>query len=332
MTASAGWSRSTSMAEVAAGCSEVFYRHDLDQLDRSSPFSVSYRISQAGPVTVGDVMYATDMRLDFREIATAYHVNIPVRGILRSRHRGVDITAAPGLAAVFNPEGETVFTHWPAGSRTLAVKLDRAAVRQALTAAVGHGKVSLPDVDSGLDVRTGPGRGLAQMLTLFSHQLGDASSVLRNPLVAQPFAESVINAFLLATSSTCQKALASHADPATAPAVRAAIDLMEASPHQPWTTATLASQCHVGARALQKGFQHHLGVSPMAYLRGVRLRRAREDLRSADPASSSVTTIAYHWGFTHLSRFASAYRDAYGELPARTLRAPRYANWAPIAS
>jgi hypothetical protein len=196
------------MAEVAAGCSEVFYRHDLDQLDRSSPFSVSYRISQAGPVTVGDVMYATDMRLDFREIATAYHVNIPVRGILRSRHRGVDITAAPGLAAVFNPEGETVFTHWPAGSRTLAVKLDRAAVRQALTAAVGHGKVSLPDVDSGLDVRTGPGRGLAQMLTLFSHQLGDASSVLRNPLVAQPFAESVINAFLLATSSTCQKALA----------------------------------------------------------------------------------------------------------------------------
>src|ERR1700761_1210411 len=323
MTSSAAWSRSTSMAEVVEGCSEVFYRHDMDQLDRSRPFSVSYRIGEAGPVTVGDVTYAADMRLDFRELATAYHVNIPLRGILRSRHRGEEITAAPGLAAAFNPGGETAFTHWPAGSRTLAVKLDRGAVSQAMAAAVGR-NVSLPDVDSGLDVRTGPGRSLAHMVMLFSRQLGDASSALSNPLVAQPFAESVINAFLLAASSDFRKALASHADPARPPAVRAATDLIEASPDLPWTTDALASQCYVGARVLQKGFQQHLGESPMAYLRGVRLRRVREDLRAGDPASTTVTAVAYRWGFTHLSRFAAAYRDAYGELPAHTLRAPRY--------
>jgi transcriptional regulator GlxA family with amidase domain len=161
------------------------------------------------------------------------------------------------------------------------------------------------------------------MLMLFGDQLGDASSALCNPLVARPFAESVINAFLLATSSVFQKALAGHAEAAWPAAVRAATDLVEASPHLPWTTASLAAQCHVGARALQRGFQHHLGVSPMAYLRGVRLRRAREDLRAGDPASATVTAIAHRWGFTHLSRFAAAYRDAYGELPARTLRVER---------
>jgi AraC-like DNA-binding protein len=313
------------MEEVVQGCSEVFYRHDMDQLDRSRPFSVSYRISQAGPVTVGDVTYAADMRLDFREITTAYHVNIPVRGVLRSRHRGVDITAAPGLAAVFNPEGETVFTHWPATSRTLAVKLDRRAVSQALAAAVGR-KVPLLNVESGLDVRTGPGHSLAHMLMLFSDQLGDASSALHNPLVARPFAESVINAFLLATSSSFQKALAGHTDPARPAAVRTATDLIEADPHLPWTTASLAAQCHVGVRALQKGFQRHLGVSPMAYLRGVRLRCAREDLQADDPAGATVTAVAHRWGFTHLSRFAADYRAAYGELPAQTLRAPRCSN------
>ncbi|MFJ5265556.1 AraC family transcriptional regulator [Streptomyces sp. NPDC088387] len=313
------------MAEVVEGCSEVFYRHDMDQLDRSRPFSVSYRISQAGPVTVGDVRYDADMRLDFRELATGYHVNIPVHGVLRSQHRGVDNTAAPGLATVFNPEGKTVFTHWPANSRILAVKLDSGAVSQTLATAVGR-KVPLPDVESGLDVRTGPGRSLAQMLMLFSDQLGDASSALCNPLVAQPFAESVINAFLLATSSAFQEAVAGHSEAARPVAVRAATDLVEASPHLPWTTASLAAQCHVGARALQRGFQQHLGVSPMAYLREVRLRRAREDLLADDPASATVTTIARRWGFSHLSRFAAAYRDAYGELPARTLRAPRHVN------
>jgi AraC-like DNA-binding protein len=319
MTSSAAWSRSTSMTEVLEGCSEVFYRHDMGQLRRSQPFSVRYRIGQAGPITVGDVIYAADVRLDFRDLATAYHVNIPIRGMLRSRHRGVDITAAPGLAAAFNPEGETVFTHWPAGSRTLAVKLDRDAVSRALAAVAGR-KVPPAEVDSGLDVRTGPGRSLVQLLTLFSRQLSDPASALGNPLVAQPFAEGVINAFLLAASSSYQKALAAYARPARPAAVRAATDLIEASPHLPWTTNDLASQCHVGARLLQKGFQQHMGASPMAYLRQVRLGRARQDLLAADPASTTVTAIAHRWGFTHLSRFAAAYRDAYGELPVRTLR------------
>jgi AraC-like DNA-binding protein len=201
------------------------------------------------------------------------------------------------------------------------VKIDRGAVSKALAAATGHGKVSHPDVASSLDVRTGPGRSLAHMLIAFSQQLGDDSSVLRNPLVAEPFAESVVNGFLVATSSAYQKALAAPARPAM---VRAATDLIEASPHLPWTTAALAAHCHVSVRTLQKGFQQHLGVSPTAYVRGARLRRAREDLRAGDPASTSVTAIAHRWGFTHLSRFAAAYQDAYGELPGRTLRTPRY--------
>jgi AraC-like DNA-binding protein len=80
-----------------------------------------------------------------------------------------------------------------------------------------------------------------------------------------------------------RQALAAPARPA---AVRDAMDMIEAGPHLPLTTSTLAKQCHVSVRTLQQGFQRHLSMSPMADVRVVRLRRAHRDPRSADPPTA----------------------------------------------
>ena len=89
------------------------------------------------------------------------------------------------------------------------------------------------------------------------------------------------------------------------------------------TTSTLAAEAHVTVRTLQEGFRRHLRISPMAYLRKVRLNRAYQDLRAADPSTTTVALIAHRWGFTHLGRFAAAYQAVHGEAPATTLRALR---------
>jgi AraC-like DNA-binding protein len=89
------------------------------------------------------------------------------------------------------------------------------------------------------------------------------------------------------------------------------------------TTSTLAKPCHVSVRTLQEGFQRHLSMSPMAYVRVVRLRRAHRDLRSAHPSHSTVASIAHRWGFTHLGRFAAAHKPTYGQTPLQALRAAR---------
>ena len=82
----------------------------------------------------------------------------------------------------------------------------------------------------------------------------------------------------------------------------------------------IAAGAHVTLRAVQHAFQRHLGTTPTAYLRQVRLDRARQELRSASPANATVTEIARRWGFSSPSRFTAHYRTAYGELPRDTLR------------
>jgi Helix-turn-helix domain len=61
-------------------------------------------------------------------------------------------------------------------------------------------------------------------------------------------------------------------------------------------------------------------TSPMEYLRRVRRDHARQDLMRAGPGGGlTVTAVAYRWGFRSSSRFAAAYRRAYGVSPSHTL-------------
>ncbi|GAB1640194.1 AraC family transcriptional regulator [Krasilnikovia sp. MM14-A1259] len=107
-----------------------------------------------------------------------------------------------------------------------------------------------------------------------------------------------------------------------APAVvRRAVAYMDAHAGQPLTVADVAAAAGVGPRALQDGFRRHLGTTPLSYLRRVRLERAHRDLQAADPAGGvTVAAVARRWGFANLSRFAGAYRSAYGRLPGQSLR------------
>src|SRR6202008_4640071 len=90
--------------------------------------------------------------------------------------------------------------------------------------------------------------------------------------------------------------------------VKRAIDAMEAEPDRPFTVTSLATIPGASVRTLQDGFRQHVGVSPMAYLRQLRLSRADADLRLADPRQETVASVANRWGFAHLGRFAAAYR------------------------
>jgi transcriptional regulator GlxA family with amidase domain len=82
----------------------------------------------------------------------------------------------------------------------------------------------------------------------------------------------------------------------------------------------IAKAVHLTPRALQYMFRRHMEMTPLEYLRGVRLTGARLDLLNGNRVDDTVTAIAAHWRFMHTGRFAVLYRAAYGESPHTTLR------------
>jgi TolB-like protein len=74
-------------------------------------------------------------------------------------------------------------------------------------------------------------------------------------------------------------------------------------------------------RTLQKQFRQVLGMSPLGYLRRLRLIAARQEILRADCAA--IADIATRFGCPHLGRFAADYRECFGETPSATYQRAR---------
>lgn len=101
--------------------------------------------------------------------------------------------------------------------------------------------------------------------------------------------------------------------------LRLAAEYVHAHARDPLTTAEIARAAGMHPRTLQQLMGEHLGSSPTAYVRDVRLDRVRQDLLSADPGETQVAVVAREWGFGNLGRFSSSYAARFGEYPRETL-------------
>jgi len=163
-------------------------------------------------------------------------------------------------------------------------------------------------------------RALAITFEPHPEQVFRPDGVLNQPMVGLPFVDSLIRGLLLAADNPYRSAVTGETQSASPPAIRAAVEIIEEEAHLPLTASSIAKRCHVSVRMLQQGFRRYMGVSPMAYLREVRLRRAHQSLLESDPSVTSVASVAYRWGYTNLGRFACAHIARYDEPPAATLR------------
>ncbi|MBI5336521.1 AraC family transcriptional regulator [Mycobacterium sp. BK558] len=141
------------------------------------------------------------------------------------------------------------------------------------------------------------------------------------PLVASTTA-SMLAAVVLSTlpSNAVVAPTATDRADAKPELLRRAVAFIDDSAERDVTLVDIAESVHVTPRALQYMFRKHLDMTPMEYLRRVRMDHAHRELLRSDPASTTVGIVAARWGFAHTGRFAGLYRQAYGVNPSDSLR------------
>ena len=100
------WFRTRSPERAIQRCAASFYPHRLELVGRAHSFGLIERVSCVGPITLGDIIYETDVRVDFDEVRASYHVCVPLRGWVQSRHRGQELTSTPALGSIYRPDAE----------------------------------------------------------------------------------------------------------------------------------------------------------------------------------------------------------------------------------
>jgi AraC family ethanolamine operon transcriptional activator len=87
---------------------------------------------------------------------------------------------------------------------------------------------------------------------------------------------------------------------------------------EPVSIDDLCVTMNVSRRYLEYAFADAFGTSPSRYLRLMRLNQVRNRLK-ASGGQTTVTKEALRLGFSHLSLFATQYKNTFGESPSQTL-------------
>jgi AraC-like DNA-binding protein len=210
----------------------------------------------------------------------------------------------------FNAAGEV---------QTLALPLQ--AMEAALTALLGHPAPAALQLAHGLHATPAQAQKLEHIATRLWGL--DDGAVMPEP-VLRLHEELALYELLLTLPHAHSALLQKATRPPGALPVRRSCEFLQAHVQAggrgDLALSDVAAHAGLGVRALGEAFRRELGVTPMRYLRHLRLDGARLDLLAG---RCSVTEVAMRWGFWNLGDFARYYRQRHGELPRAARAAAR---------
>jgi AraC-like DNA-binding protein len=304
---------------------ESTFHHDatLEWAETPGQMTIQVDAVQTRSLAIAESSFGAAVNVTLQEV-NSYQVNVPLGGHLSTR-RGEDapVVAGDGLGIVYQPTDGRVRERWSSDCRLLGVEINRSALETQL-ARMLDAPVRRPIALGDLDTTGGAGRSWARLVRMLAADGGETGGLSRHPLVGDQLQDTVLSGLLLAIPHRYSAQLERLSLPTPGPrAVWRAVEFIHAHPDRPLNLAHVAAAAGSTERSLQAGFQRHLGVTPMTFLRQVRLDRAHADLRRAEPVGETVARVAHRWGFVHLGRFAAEYRKRHGERPSETLRVQR---------
>ncbi|MFE7114741.1 AraC family transcriptional regulator [Streptomyces sp. NPDC057654] len=246
----------------------------------------------------------------------SYFVNIGVSGAISASCGGLRATLDGATAGVANP-GDTQELRPLRSRRTrfLGLRIDAALVDREFAALAGHPPTSPVRFDFALDLGEPKGRAVRLLVGSLLEQLDSKDPLFQRAELQRSQLHCLVSALLLAQPHSHTGELHDGPRPGHPRSLRAALAFIEAHLCEHIGLDDIAAAARCSPRTLSSAFRARLGLSPMAYVRNLRLDRIREDiLTTTDP----IGTIAYRWGLSHLGRFAAAYRTRFTELPSET--------------
>ncbi|WP_446900613.1 anthranilate 1,2-dioxygenase regulatory protein AndR [Burkholderia sp. YIM B11467] len=316
----------TSFEPLALRAHRLFESHDLDETrERISRVMQPHALLPNGRVHgashmdfvklgglgIGTIAFGDAMRVQVDAVDGYYLLMFCLSGQAEVRAMGRQL-GVDGQTGVLCAPGERFDAVLSADCEQFVLRIDAATVG-SLT---GDPRATLDPV---LHISDAALSAWRQQLMLVARSPELLERANANPRVASQLEHLLID--LLIEGHPPSVLRASHRDPAPG-FVRRAQEFVNAHYAQPLQLADIVQAANVPERTLRDAFLQFRGMSPMQYLRATRLDHARELLRGT-ASDRRIADVALDCGFTHLGRFAIAYREKFGESPSETLDGKR---------
>jgi AraC-like DNA-binding protein len=293
------------------------------QLQSVEDFDARIHGVSLGSISMFYLNYSTEVEVLAPPLDDYIAVVLPLSGKMDVDLAGQRFEVAAGCNAGVIGFERPLHMRWTAGYSMLCARIDKSALAAAVRALDPQGADRAvlfdPVVSRGaaLDAIWGATRVIVDVF--------ERLTATQRPthLVADQLRDQLMTAVLLTQPNSHSAALVGPAPAVSHSAVGHAVDMIESAPERPHTVISMAKAVGVSVRALHDGFRRELGVTPAAYLMGVRLDKAHRELVAGADPHRTVADIAMAWGFSNPGRFAAYYRSRFGERPSDVLATHR---------
>lgn len=269
-------------------------------------------------LAIGSVSYGTSVGIHITNLR-AYSISLPTQGQQQLQQRGKQVHSNmhTGLI-VSNAEQQDLFID--KDCRKLQVAIPEHSLETTLAGMLNRPLrepiVFDPEMHVNAEQLIGAWwKHIRAFLQMKSHY----ASFGGLPMLSEDYENFLLKALLLSQQNNYSQALLDLNSQHIPKHILAVKNHIINHAHEDICADDLQRLAGVSKSKLYDEFKLHYGTSPMSYLRKHRLQQIHKILSSPQSHSkTSISQLAYQWGFTHLSRFADEYKQEFGEKPSET--------------
>ncbi len=312
--------RTGSAEEARHAVTEVYLPHEL-LAESSAQLEMALNAVHNKGFTLGYLTYGAESTLTMPATEDCYHVNLTTGGNTRAdRTDGCRATTAAGTSGIVLLPDQANTVRWTRDAEQLILKISRTSLESHLSDLIGQRVENVIDFDFGMDLTTPAGASLLSSVEFLARELDRPGGLSEMPLAREQLEAFIMSQLLAAVPHQYRDDLGGPVERVRLGRLKPVVDFIEMNADEPLTPNELARAGNISVRTLHASFQRTFGMSPLAYVRQVRLDHVRAELISNRNPEVRVTEVAMRWGFFHLSRFAQQYKERFGESPSVTIR------------
>jgi AraC-like DNA-binding protein len=311
----------SNLDQVRAHLRGLLGPHELDSRDRSGEIDFWHKTAPFGEFSFNEFSYGRAMATSAQLSMEYYFLIFTVSG-----HISVQIGSREFLTGA-----DTVYVVSPERFRSTLSEDCRQIVLRIGAEPLRRYLRQFYDIHVGAPLEFTPAPclireqtpGLQQMVAMICRELGRDATSFRDLRIRGALEQALIGVLLHEIPHNYRWQLQGGQRILVPRPVRLARDYIHSHVQEPLSVHEIAAIANVSPRALQAGFKRYLNLTPLEYLRNVRLDLAHE-LLTGTGGAANVTDIALRCGFSDLSKFAAYYRQRFGRHPSATLRFGRH--------
>lgn len=305
--------RNATPEEVSAYVNKHVGNHHISLLSQEQS-RARLSFCEFSDIGLSKIYYGNHLRVSCPDLQGIYHFQIVLNGQCQWRFSDSEIVLSGGQALMMNP-GEKIDLTYTEDCEKLIIRVPEPLIATTCMEQLG----SIPRTGVRFDrqvVDIRQSRAFLSCVEAILHEASDDNEVCVSGLT-QTYRELLVRKLL----NTFQSNVLDFDRPLgnRDKTLDKVLGYIDQHIKEELSVEELAQLSGISLRKLYNLFSQQLSTTPKLLIKQRKLNAIQRDLAS-NPKIRNVTEAALDYSFTHLGRFSSDYKKAFGELPSDTLK------------